>query len=376
LTTTSAKKIRQAGAQAEQTPCLLDVSYLDLQDDVDSLTRELKLAKLARHREFVERERLGNRMIGALNALPGAVLILDGGGIICEKNGKASRLFKQPLLGSPWSDVARREFCSADGADGDLRLHDGRWFNLSRQPLGTEPGEILLLTDVSESRRMADLMQRRERLSLVGEMTAALAHQIRTPLTSALLYVGQFGTGLHDEQTLAVKVSDRLTDLVHLVDDMLLYAGSARRGGETFSVAELFHDVQESVELRTDDYPLRIASLRTPLNVTGNRDAIRRALNNLVDNARQACGDAARIELGAELVDGKVCLTVSDNGHGVPEEIRERLFEPFFTTRPQGTGLGLAVVRAVATVHDGEVLVDSGARGTTFALCLPVSGQN
>ena len=211
---------------------------------------------------------------------------------------------------------------------------------------------------------------------IIGEMTATLAHQIRTPLTSALLYVGQFGSGLQDENLLAEKVNDRLQELVRMVDDMLTYAGGTRRSGETFGVGELFHDILDSIEPRKDDKALNIAALRSELTVTGNRDAIRGALTNLIDNARQACGDSVRIELGAELIKGRVCLTVSDNGHGIMAEIQDEIFEPFFTTRPQGTGLGLAVVRAVAEAHDGEVLVDSGTNGTTFALCLPVGGEN
>jgi two-component system sensor histidine kinase FlrB len=97
------------------------------------------------------------------------------------------------------------------------------------------------------------------------------------------------------------------------------------------------------------------------------------ALLNLVNNALQACGANARIELGAVRSNNQICLTVTDNGDGISDEIRSRIFEPFFTTRPQGTGLGLAVVRSVADVHNGEVLVDSGPKGTTFAICLPDS---
>lgn len=376
MATTSSDTLGKTYELINQRSCLLDASYIGLQDQVDTLSQELRISKLARHREFVERERLGNRMMGALEALPGAVLVLDGGGIVRETNNKASKMLNQPLLGCSWSQIARREFCTTDATGGDLRLHDGRWFNLSRRSLGTEPGEILLLTDVSESRRLAELLQRRERLSIIGEMTATLAHQIRTPLTSALLYVGQFGSGLQDENLLAEKVNDRLQELVRMVDDMLTYAGGTRRSGETFGVGELFHDILDSIEPRKDDKALNIAALRSELTVTGNRDAIRGALTNLIDNARQACGDSVRIELGAELIKGRVCLTVSDNGHGIMAEIQDEIFEPFFTTRPQGTGLGLAVVRAVAEAHDGEVLVDSGTNGTTFALCLPVGGEN
>ena len=376
MESTNGDALRHSYELVDQRSCLLDASYIGLQDQVDALTRELKLSKLARHREYVERERLSNRMSGALDALPGAVIVLDGGGIVREKNSKAIQLLNQPLAGCAWSEIARREFCTDDATDGDLRLHDGRWFNLSRQPLGTATGEILLLTDVSESRRTADLIQRRERLSAIGEMTATLAHQIRTPLTSALLYIGQFGSGLQDEKILAAKISARLNELVRMVDDMLIYAGGARRSGESFRVSKVFRDILESIDPNKDSKALNIVALPTELTIAGNRDSIRGALSNLIDNARQACGDAARIEMGAELVNGRVCLTVSDNGHGISADIKDQLFKPFFTTRPQGTGLGLAVVRAVAEAHDGEVLVDSSAHGSTFALCLPGDGEN
>ncbi|NOX67792.1 MAG: PAS domain-containing sensor histidine kinase [Gammaproteobacteria bacterium] len=375
MAATNTEILRQSFDLFNRQSCLLDASYAELQDKVDLLTQELKLSQLARHREFVEKERLGIRMTCALDAVPGAVLVLDGGGIIREKNTQASELLNQPLLGCAWSEIAKREFSPAGAADGDLRLRDGRWFNLSRQPFGSEPGELLLLADVTESRRMAELLQRRERLSSMGEMTATLAHQIRTPLTSALLYVGQFGKGTQDETVLAGKVSDRLLELVRMVDDMLCYAGGARRSGESFSVDELFQEILDSVKPCMDSGVFSVATLRKALTVEGNRDAIRGALINLIDNAQQACGDTGRVELGAEEVNDSICLTVSDNGHGIAADIKERLFEPFFTTRPQGTGLGLAVVRAVADAHDGEILIDSGAHGSTFALCLPSKGE-
>jgi two-component system sensor histidine kinase FlrB len=120
---------------------------------------------------------------------------------------------------------------------------------------------------------------------------------------------------------------------------------------------------------------LQLAIGNTNLQVRANRDAIKGALVNLVSNALQACNTTPRVELGAEVLGDRICLTVSDNGHGIPDEIRPRLFEAFFTTRPQGTGLGLAVVKAVVDAHDGEILIDSGASGTTIALCLPALGD-
>ena len=94
-------------------------------------------------------------------------------------------------------------------------------------------------------------------------------------------------------------------------------------------------------------------------------------MSNLVNNAVEACGTAGRIELSGLVVDGRVCLTVTDDGPGIPAEIRARLFEPFFTTRPQGTGLGLAVVRSVAEAHEGQVHVHTSEGGTLFSISLP-----
>jgi signal transduction histidine kinase len=110
------------------------------------------------------------------------------------------------------------------------------------------------------------------------------------------------------------------------------------------------------------------------LTFTGDRESIKGALANLVCNALEAGAASPRVELGAECRGAHVWLTVTDNGPGLPADVMPRLFEPFFTTRTQGTGLGLAIVHAVTEAHGGEVLVDSGADGTTFALCLPVSG--
>jgi two-component system sensor histidine kinase FlrB len=234
----------------------------------------------------------------------------------------------------------------------------------------------------SASSQRADRMletlanERRERLSSIGEMTATLAHQIRTPLASALLYAKQLRSQAGTENPPAAHICNRLDEIARLIDDMLCYAGGARRADQKFSVSDLFQNIVEISQNCFGDGQLRIALTRDDLYVAGNYEAIKGAMLNLVENAFQACGKDGRIELGAELVKDRVCLTVSDNGHGISVDIQDRLFEPFFTTRPKGTGLGLAVVRAVAEAHAGEVMVDSSARGTTFALCLHVDGAS
>jgi two-component system sensor histidine kinase FlrB len=365
------ESLRQAFDAFNRHSSVLEASYRELQGKVESLKSQLRLAQGARHRELIDKERIASRLARTLDVLPGAVIVIDGDGIIRECNAKASELLNRPLLGCAWFEIVQREFRTDKNPDSELRLRDGRWLSLSRRPLLSEPGEILLLADISESRRMAEMSQRRERLSTIGEMTASLAHQIRTPLASALLYTSQIPRQPSRVRELTDKLADRLQELGRMAEDLLNFARGARPSHELLAVAELLRDVIEEFESQDHYEKLEIVMAHENLQIAANRDAIKGALVNLVSNALQACGSDARVELGAERINGKVCLTVTDNGHGIAADIKTRLFEPFFTTRPQGTGLGLAVVHAVADAHDGEILVDSRPGMTSIAICLP-----
>ena len=373
-----AEALQSAFARFNRQSGQLEASWRELKERVTTLTRELQVERSARHRELLDKERLGDRLAGMLEALPAAIIVIDGAGIIRELNERATELLNRPLLGCPWSDIVRREFCPGRSADGELKLRDGRWLSLARRALPNEPGEILLLSDVTESRRMAELMHRHQRLSSIGEMTASLAHQIRTPLTSALLLASQpEKKNFEQRQIAARKITERLQDLAGMVDDMLRFAGGVRQMGDSIPVAGLFQEVMEDVVPRvhrsvnvTSEVP---ESRLTRLTIKGNRGALKGALLNLVENAAQACCDGGRVELSAWQSLDSVWLAVTDNGHGIDPDTRARLFEPFFTTRPQGTGLGLAVVRSVAEAHDGQVLCHSGPGGTVFAIRIPTT---
>ena len=218
---------------------------------------------------------------------------------------------------------------------------------------------------------LEDLLERQDRLSAMGQMTARLAHQVRTPLASALLYASQLEATSPKQQAVVEKLTRRLREVGRMMDDILGFVRGAQRGRETVVVAELLEDVADTFAPARDSGAVSIVTLQRELSFTGNREAIKGALVNLLCNALEACGASPRIELGAECRGHSLWLTVTDNGPGIASEHLPRLFEPFFTTRPKGTGLGLAIVHAVAQAHGGEVLVDSAPGNTTFALCLP-----
>lgn len=372
-----AAQLRNAFETFNRQSGLLEESYRDLQDTVESLTRQLRAEQSARLTELVKKERLGRRLAELLETLPGAILVIDGSGTILQLNSQASALLNQPLIGCSWADIVRREVRGGGSEDGNIQLRDGRWLSLARRPLKTEPGEVLLLADVTESRRMAELRQRNERLTAIGEMTAEFAHQVRTPLASAMLYVGKLDRSSAANARVADKINDGLHELKRMVNDMLGFAAGARRAQRQISVLGLLDDVARTLQGQLGaQTELRVSVADQGLSVAANQDALKGALLNLVTNADQAGDGRASILLHGHRFGDTLHLCVTDNGPGIPEALRARVFEPFFTTRPQGTGLGLSVVKAVAAAHGGDVSVATSDIGTCFTIQLPAGSSD
>jgi two-component system sensor histidine kinase FlrB len=217
-----------------------------------------------------------------------------------------------------------------------------------------------------------------KRLAAVGEVAASLAHQIRTPLASALLYLGPLANGeLGPDHTrrAAAKSLARLKQIDSMINDMLIYTRGGRSGSETVTPGELVDDAARVLEPRLTGENLECVNDAGEAELTGNRQALVGAILNLANNAFQAAGPAARVRVLARQADSKAIISVSDNGPGIDAPLRDRLFEPFFTTRSAGTGLGLAVVQSVVEAHGGSVDVTSDGRtGATFNIRLPLAG--
>ncbi|MEW5771845.1 MAG: HAMP domain-containing sensor histidine kinase [Pseudomonadota bacterium] len=221
-------------------------------------------------------------------------------------------------------------------------------------------------------------LARRERLSALGEMSAQVAHQLRTPLATALLYAGHLARPQlkdSDRVRFAEKTLGRLRYLERLIQDMLLFVKGAQASGETFPLAALRDELAHTLEPQAADrgVALLLGELSGGLALRGDRQAILGALINLLENAIQACGEGGRVSLELSGQGSPyAAFAIEDDGVGVPEAARERLFEPFFTTRGEGSGLGLAIVRQVADAHGGWVeCAPRDGGGSRFVLYLP-----
>lgn len=331
-----------------------------------------------------ERQEL-KRLQHLLQVLPNGIVVLDQRGYVMQANPVAVAMLGEPLHGQRWLDVINRSFRPRNDDGLEVSLHDGRRVQLAISPLEPLAGQLIVLTDLTETRQLQSRLSHLQRLSSLGKMMASLAHQIRTPLSGALLYARNLSNQklapLAREQ-FTQKLLNRLTDLELQVNDLLLFARAGReQQARDLSMQQLLSEVFAAVEpLVLQQQGTVLVELPDPdVMVLGNHTALAGALSNLVHNALEHAGPGARIQLSAiASSDGReVVLAVEDEGPGVPEQLRQQIFEPFFTTRSNGTGLGLAVVHAVATSHNGIARCLQGSRGgARFELVLPVVQAN
>ncbi|MFO7602369.1 MAG: ATP-binding protein [Gammaproteobacteria bacterium] len=371
--------LQEAFATFNQLSEQLVGSYHDLQGRVEQLNAELSTAKDERIKELTEKERLASRLSALLSALPGGVIVLDSRGVIQDYNPAAASLLGEPLKQLAWSEVIGRAFSPRSDDGHEVSLTDGRRVSISTCPLESEPGQILLLTDVTEMRRLQDRLSQHQRLAAMGEMAASLAHQIRTPLSSALLYASNLKRPhLDDEQRerFATKIRSRLGHLEQVVNDMLLYARGGLSGVEKFTLAELLQDLEHFLEAQIQSSKTRfiIDNHLGTARLCGNRQMLLSAMINLCMNAIQAMGRGGSLCIDVRRTTASsLQLRIMDNGPGIDKALQGKIFNPFYTTRQEGTGLGLAVVAAVVRAHEGDIALHSQpGEGSNFILDLPI----
>jgi len=272
------------------------------------------------------------------------------------------------------------------GGDFTVR-HANRWMHeLSCAPVRQPDGQVFLLelvTDVTERERLQARLTEAERLAAAGELAASVAHEIRNPLAAivnatTLLGVEETLTGEERAHTLGV-VKKEARRLNRILSDFLSFARPREPKRLVGDIREIVDQVaalirDDASRARDVEISVRVDPEVSPFAF--DADQITQVVWNIALNGVEAMDGSGRLGITVGLREGQVAIDISDTGRGMPAEERRRVFEPFYSRKPAGTGLGLTIARRIVATHGGRIEIESTpGSGTCFTILLP-QGQD
>ncbi len=342
-----------------------------------------RLADAGRHlaRALAEKERLARILDGVLETLGAGVALAAGDGTVIATN-RAAR--EHGVVGAGGRVAPPFDRFLGDEGDGRVVLEGpaGRRHFLVRSRAmslpGGRDGRLLVAEEVTRVVELEEETRRRTRLEALGRMAAEVAHEVRNPLGSLELLASLLLDDLEDDapaREMAERILLEVRRLAGTVTRLLAAVRGRRARRVPVDPVALAREVVEALDpvACAREVGLRVraepgAGNRARLDAEG----VRRALLNLVGNGLEATPAGGEVRVTVLREEDRVVFLVDDSGPGIPRELRERIFEPFFSTRTDGTGLGLAVVEQVTLAHGGLVRVgESPLGGARFRVELP-----
>ena len=350
----------------------------------------------------VELDRLRRLHRQILQELPLGVCALDHNGKIVLWNlalevmtGIATReVIGSPLhaLPAPWNGLFGGFARAADQHVHRMQLAVAgrpRWYNLHKSSyagptLGedhtSEPGLVMIIEDLTDLGQLEAELTHSDRLASVGRLAAGVAHEIGNPVTG----IASLAQNLREEddpQEIRRSIEDIIAQ-TRRIANILKTLQSFSRGGlhlaqyETYALCEVVQEARHLVELTHKHRNVRFDT-ECPGNISlsGSRQQISQVLVNLLNNAVDASPEGAGVSLSAHTEDDTVRISIEDRGSGIPEDMRQTVLEPFYTTKPtgQGTGLGLSLAHRIIEDHGGRLLIESPPQGgTRMSIVLPL----
>ena len=263
-----------------------------------------------------------------------------------------------------------------------------------RDPRGRITGATLFFKDLTRVEQLEERERLRDRLAALGEMAAAIAHEVKNPLAGIEVMAGILKRQLpemEDAQSILRDIIKEAKMANAIVLEVLDFVRPIRLQVERTSLADIVRDAISMAESHVPrggvDVDVDLPEELAPIH--GDPHQLRQLFTNLLTNAFEAMGGKGHVRICAQLLPAEeettagteannppmVQVEVVDDGPGVPADVMDKIFSPFFTTKPQGSGLGLSIVRKIVDAHDGRIDVSARAeRGTRFRVALPLGG--
>ncbi len=361
-----------------------------LEDIVDDRTTQLQTALAKLQLEIAERKQAveslkteRQRLFSLLDGLPAIIYLRDSDYNICFSNQYFWNLFEKPRNKRCFEVMHnRQEPCEECPSDRVLNTKipqtwektypNGRIFEIYTYPfqdINGSPLVLELLIDITSRKQFEKEMARLSKLNLIGEMAAGIAHEVRNPMTTVrgfLQLLGQKERYHQDKEyfNLMIQELDRANSII------TEFLSLAKNRNVDFKMQNLNHILDNLFPLIEADAMVSDKYVTLDLNEVPDlfvdEKEIRQLVLNLTRNGLEALCSRECLSIKTYLDDGEVVLSVQDHGKGIPDDILEKLGTPFFTTKDNGTGLGLATCYSIAAKHNASINFDTGPDGTTF----------
>lgn len=335
-----------------------------------------------------------------IEEMPEALLIQQEGKWVCL-NEMAVRLLgaanRSELLHKPVNDFIDPDVLKAASSLSDtisnsefVPTFKGKFITVQGEPVEVEFSAVptwyendcavrIIAKDISEARKAQELLQNSEKLSLVGQLAAGIAHEIRNPLTAVKGFIQLLKSGVADKQQYYDIISSEINRIEQILSEMLILAKPQAVQYMPVDIHLLLGHVTtliESQALMNSIEIDKVCEQDLPF-IDGDENQLKQVLINVMKNAVEAMPEGGKLTVRAnKLGEDRIVVRVIDQGSGIPADQLDRIGHPFFTTKEHGTGLGMMVSFQIIERHGGHVSISSEiGQGTTIEIVMPVSAE-
>lgn len=363
----------------------LKSGYAALSERAERVERELMLANAELEQKVQELGEVKGHLEAIQQALPMGVVVRDEAGRVTDVNTAARSItgadtpasVDSVLLGAGSSEGDTRDSFELARPDGQHRV-----LSSDSSPVfdadGTLLGSVQILADRTEMTRLTERLHAVDKLAALGTMAGGIAHEIRNPLNAVQGFASLLAKDL-TEGSRAHEFADRIVrgseEANAIIRSLLSFARPEKLSLEPVRGDELVTGAVQAAGSDEVEHPWNIDCHGDAVRFLGDRIKLRQAIRNLVANAMDAQPDGGRVSVQLTAAGDEVVVRVGDAGPGIAPDLRHRILDPFFTTRAEGTGLGLALTQTIAQLHGGRVEISSEASslgGAEFLIRFPL----
>ncbi len=360
----------------------LEDYYKHLSQRIVYLTKELESKNRQLNKALSEVERNRDLLREVLYNLEEAVVVVDKNEKIVMMNPSAERLFGVKAKDTEGTRLSDLEFSIEYRATDAILSVNGKRYHIiiSKSSLtsgGLFQGEVILIKDITKQKELEMQYERNQRLISMGEMAIKIVHEIRNPLCSIELFASMLEREVQEGRLkeLARGISNGIKNLDNILTNMLLFARNHKLIKYPFSLKKIVKSVINMLYPIMESKALTLTESVEDYEIIGDIELLKQSLMNILINAIQAEPEGGNVSIYSGYEDEHIVLYIKDNGPGIEKENIERIFDPFFSTKDRGTGLGLTIAAKIMQAHGGFIKVKSEpGKGSEFSLWFPREG--